>query len=320
MTGKKKQKRNHQGKLPRLSAVLLLVLLALPVFSLQKEDRCIVTGKVEDPSTGKGIEKVFVRFRHGGGRVYTETDKNGNFKFSKVHPGEVEIQYAPRPPYPIPLTNKPWDKFYVQEGKNLYIHKELECGAILYGKVLEKNTGELLKIETLAVDYHIPFAIELHNKGEFKVTQLEPGQHTLFFFVTGYGPREIYNIELKSGEKKEMLIYLDSSSPTKVVGKILCLSTNKPLSNAEFSLCSSDAEDLYSNAFTDSEGNFIIRDVVPGEYFLGLSGTIPNLPKTGENIIGFSDKVLVIKGAASTVRLSVDCNLDFDLDLGTLEN
>ncbi len=294
-----------------LLLVLLLVLFVLPVTAQQPDISSFITGKVVDKTTGDGIEKVFVRFRHGGGTVYTETDKDGKFKFSKVHPGEVEIQYAPRPPYPIPLTNKPWDKFSVKKGKNLYIHKELECGAILYGKVLKKNTGELLELEALAIEYHIPFAVEVYNEGEFQVTQLEPGLHTLFFFVSGYGFREIHDVEIKAGENKEMNFYLDPDAATKVMGRISCLETGEPLKNARFFLTGIEKNGFQTFSYTNERGEFVINDVEEGDYLLFISGISPDLPQTGESVFSVEERIIVRNGESVRKDLKVDCNLNF---------
>jgi hypothetical protein len=288
------------------------VMLKMPQYSMTST----VSGKVIDKETGKGIPGVSVNISYIESGDLTETNKDGEFVFLEAQPGEINIAFIPPPPYALPFINEKEDRFVLEKGKNLYIIKKMVYGGVIIGRAYDKNTNNGLEIDNVWVYKHLPITDEISENGEYRIDQIMPGHHTLKIRVPGFGPRKMENIEIESKEFTKIDFPFDSQSPTKIVGKIICENANYKFSNLEVTLFST-VDDLYSNTFTDQNGDYIFYDVEPGEYKILVAGVKED--SDGPKPIKFNKIIRVFPGCKSIVNLIVDCTLNysfFNINIG----
>lgn len=279
-------------------------IFGIPLFTIKST----VSGKVIEEETGNGIPGVTINIFYGESRDICVTDKKGEFIIFEVETGELSIAFVPPPPYAMPLMSERFDYFTLKTGKNLHIIKKIEYGGIIRGKVYDKNSIVPLIIENLWIFNHIPETVKINDNGEYKIEQIKPGNHTLKLCVIGYGPREVKNIEINKRETITIDFPYDSQSSTKIIGKIDCEQLNNSYGNLRVNLYS-EINNLYSKTYTNNNGDFNFKDLIPGEYLILVAGV--NKIDSSPNLIQFKKLLKLIKGKTSFVKLKVDCSLDY---------
>jgi len=119
---------------------LIIVLLSLPVFS-QQSDSGIIKGRVYNSKTNEGVP--FASVQIWGTTVGAITDFDGNFMFTGVKPGYVELRASSVGFNPF-LTSA----ILVTNSKEANIEIPLEEMAIGLGEVVIKASPFIKKIET----------------------------------------------------------------------------------------------------------------------------------------------------------------------------
>jgi len=180
---------------------LIIVLLSLPVFS-QQSDSGIIKGRVYNSKTNEGVP--FATVQIWGTTVGAITDFDGNFMFTGVKPGYVELRASSVGFNPF-LTSA----ILVTNSKEANIEIPLEEMAIGLGEVVIKASPFIKKIET-PVSVRIIGIDEIEknpggNRDISKVIQSFPGVASTPAFrndviVRGGGPNEnrfyIDNVEI----------------------------------------------------------------------------------------------------------------------------
>jgi hypothetical protein len=287
---------------------IIVIFAKIPMYS---EIYSTVYGKVLDDKTEKGIKGVEVKIFSGITSKSTITDEKGEFNFYEVKPGELRFAFFPPPPYAMPLLNDLYDVSKVERGKNLHIIKRLKCGGSLKGRIYDKNSNDIIRISHIGLLFHYPFWTEVNNNGEYCIEQIKPGIHTLIINPYGYGPREIENFEIKECEVTEFNFAFDYNSPTKIIGNISCEDSGIPITNFKVFLEYKEME-LTSLTYSNENGNFIFRDVIPGNYEISMSGYIKNDPTATaqKELKRFKKNFEVFNGKTSIVNLDVKCPLE----------
>jgi hypothetical protein len=298
---------------PNSLLTMTLVLFLVFLFGktpLHSELTGTVKGQVLDKETLKGIAGVIVKISSAKESWTLETDENGEFLLTEVEPGELEIVFLPPPPYALPLLKRSeFHSVILARGKNLNIVKKLDYGGTIIGRVYEKSTNALLKVEVVSVYWHLPSSINIGNDGEFRIERLRPGVHTLAFYTNGFGMREIKNIKIENKETKRMDFSLDSKAPTKVIGKVICKTNREPVGTVQVTLLNEDRS-LYSETYTNEDGYYSFKDLIPGEYIISIIGLKPNgMPN---ETVEYEKTFSVESYKTAVVSLKVDCSLEFD--------
>ncbi len=271
-----------------------------------------VSGKVIDEETQKGIPGVAVNIFYGQYGDQCETNQNGEFSFYEVDPGDISVAFIPPPPYALPFVDEMKMNYKVLYGKNLHIFKKLGYGGTIVGRVFDRNTNKSLTISDVWVFRHIPTTVKTNDNGEFRIDQLKPGSHILKLIVPGFGPREIKDIKIQSKEIKRIDFPFDSTSSTKITGKITCETGPGSFSNKEVDLFPTSG-DLNSHTYTDIDGDYAFNDIEPGEYKIVVAGV-----KEGEKPeqIKFMKTIWVFEGKTFIINIKVDCSLNYSFFCG----
>ncbi len=293
-------------KIPGLLVLLSFFLLALPSFSSQEEFRGIVTGQFIDKGNGEGIPGVIVKiYSQGQVQAREKTDKNGEFTAKRVRPGKIVMKFDAPEPYPMRLLNQVWDEFLLEKEKNLHIIKKLPKCATIQGRVLEKNTNEMLKVERALVLYlYARLTVSKDVVGEYRINRIPPGKHTLCLAPHGFGPRKIQNFEIFTGEHKQMDFFFDKNAPNRVKGYVKCDKTGTPYDGLKVMLYSREL-DMRVSSITGSSGEYSFYDLLPGEYEVFFSAL-----DTKKKIKVFKKEVNV-RGNPVIVDFSITCDLNY---------
>lgn len=269
-----------------------------------------IRGKVIDEDTGEGIEGVEVTvFKGITSMKQTYTDKNGEFFIYGVDPGQIDLMFLPLPPYAMPSYHKSRERYNLARGKNLYVLKKLAIGGVIEGRIYEASTGLPIKdseIRGIWAQNQLPPDYSIDEDGNYIIEQLEPGIYKLYVRVNGYGARMIKDIEVNKNKSTKIDLPFDKSSPTRITGKVTCISSGRPVANLRVHL---NSVNLSTLAYTDANGEYVFCDILPGEcevYVIGEDENEPDISKASKT---FLKKRNLTKGRGVTVNIEINCNL-----------
>jgi hypothetical protein len=300
--------------------VMLLVVMLLVIF---QDNYAQVfgsfSGKVVDEETGKGIEGVRVLL-YKGISIWTErsTNKEGDFIIEKLLPGTYGLEFCPPKPYAWDW----WNQFKfnqnssVYEGmqavvlekwKNTYIIKKCKKGGTIQIKAIEKNSNTPVPNVYIHFKQGVNLGLMWGNKksmtnsnGVFELEQLADAKCDIYLKRTGYWDKHITDFYVHYNQISELNVNYDKENLTKISGCITCQNSGKPVVNITVLIQSLDDND-WSICITDSNGNFSMNDMVPGNYeiIIKKSAAIGT-----ENL---SKKVTLNKDQSMNIPFILDC-------------
>jgi hypothetical protein len=292
-------------------AVFLGVFATFPVYS---EIYSSVLGKTIDEETGVGVKDVEVGYSTMNYRSnLIKTDKNGEFKFEMVPPGNGSLVFFPPIPYACEKGYRS-SPVSVEIGKNVYIIYKLKYAGILQVNCFEPATNKplagveiFIRKASLNIQNKI---IDIHSdiNGKITINRIDPGKYDFTLEKEGFGMKVIKDVEIRSKEITTMRIPFNSQSPTRIIGKVKCLGTGNPLKDVSVGVCQN--ETTGSDSYTDENGNYTMLDLEPGKYDVIIIG----LKKVNDEIEDvFIKKVVeVMLGQTLIVNFELDCSMDYE--------
>jgi hypothetical protein len=161
-----------------------------------------------------------------------------------------------------------------------------------------------------------PFSLQMthtesysDSNGKFILDRLAAGEYTVVLQKDGYGMKILPGIETKAKQTTSFKVLFDSTSPTRVTGKVICRETGLPLKDV---LVSVDRIDQYGWAYTYTieDGRYSMFDVDPGFYEITIFGLKEENGKKEEFPI--IKKTHITKDYPAVVNFTVDCTFEYE--------
>jgi hypothetical protein len=294
--------------------VLAVFLVFFANFQVHSEIYSTVSGKTIDEETGvavKDVEVGYVTRDYQSNLI--KTDKNGEFKFEMVPPGNGSLAFFPPMPYACERGYRS-SPVFIEIGKNVYIIHKLKYAGILEVNCFEPATNKplagveiFIRKASLNIQNKI---IDIHSdiNGKITINRIDPGKYDYTLKKEGFGMKVIKDVEIRAKEITTMRIPFDSQNPTRIIGKVKCLGTGNLLKDVSVGVCKN--EFIGSHSYTDENGNYTMLDLEPGKYDVIIIG----LKKVTDEIeYVFIKKVVeVILGQTLIVNFELECNMDYE--------
>ncbi len=294
--------------------VLAVFLGFFATFPIHSEIYSSVSGKTIDEETGVGVKDVEVGYSTKNYRSnLIKTDKNGEFKFEMVPPGNGSLVFFPPIPYACEKGYRS-SPVSVEIGKNAYIIYKLKYAGILQVSCFEPATNKpiagveiFIRKASLNIQNKI---IDIHSdiNGKITINRIDPGKYDYTLKKEGFGKKVIKDVEIRAKEITTMRIPFDSHNPTRIIGKVKCLGTGNLLKDVSVGVCKD--EFTCSHSYTDENGNYTMLDLQPGKYEVIIIG----LKKVNDEIeyVFIRKAVEVILGQTLIVNFELDCSMDYE--------
>jgi|GEM_PF-3110397 len=231
----------------------------------------IVEGCVRDEN-GNAIPGVSVNTHLGPISAYVGTDDSGHYRFEGLKDGTVDIEfyhqsYAPASLGDIPVGSRQADVVMASRGS--------VSGAVFdaaTGKPIPDFAVAVVKFDEDENGYPDDVCWSKHfhsDEGQFLLDALRPGTVTLRASATGYAPRELADIEVRSGEVTSGIEFRLSEGQI-VRGVVVAASDSSPVEGANIYLGSSSLDATIWEEFRDiaartaADGTFVLKDLAVG--------------------------------------------------------
>jgi protocatechuate 3,4-dioxygenase beta subunit len=212
---------------------------------------------------------------------HAKTDSDGNYTLSMISPGTYTIVAGIDGEMTEEWTAAPKFGVKVEADKTSSdANISLIRGAILTGRVTEKNTGKPL------TDYRIDIRVEgnstsssaianIHGDGTYKI-HVPPGNIRIMayaLYVAMLNENDAIQMNLANGDTKTLDFQVDSApAPQRALKGVALDAKGVPIANANVSLYSTGMPPR--NDITDSKGNFKFGNVRSGDLIVAYANKI----------------------------------------------
>ena len=259
-----------------LAALVWVVIFAAESFSApaysQEMNYGMVSGKVVDEITGKGVEGITVEMNIEGG--LTLTDKDGVFKFDKVPiDSEYEIMAV--------IDQEPYCSMIVEMNVRMkerqeVILKEIIAfrGGAIEGRIVGKDGSPVSTLSvTVYAEDEIPgvFGAVTDKTGYYRVSKLPPGKDlkviaACWSISEGCGRKIREGIRVERGKTTKGVDFVISHDPPRIYGRIISR-IGKPM--RAYLTFWKGFEDL-GNLLSDPDGYYSMTALETGHYRIHL--------------------------------------------------
>ncbi len=260
-----------------------------------------VSGKAE--YQGKGISQIIIHVfditekKINKKDQKTKTDVNGKFTFYLTN-GEYSLRIERAHPT---YVMKEYDllKIKVSDKNISNILIELEKACSIVGKILFED-GTPVKGSIDIKRDHRSFARKHYDEnGNFKISGVRAGEN-LKLVVSPDGMSETKEVEfdIAPGEVKEINVVL--TKKISVQGKVFAGSENGIIKGLSIIIYGTNSGDMVTKIIstdTDSNGNFVLYNLNPGEYYIACFND--------EGIPAINDFVKIILGIGEIKQIEI---------------
>jgi hypothetical protein len=279
---------------------------------LNAEVKSSVYGKVIDGETGEPVEGVKVGIAPLN--AFAKTGKDGKFIIYEVPYGQKEIAFFPPSPYAYERKENFKQTIMVEKGKNLYVLKKLKYGGVIEMEMFDPGANSSVEGVSVYIK-EAPFSLQMthtesysDSNGKFILDRLAAGEYTVVLQKDGYGMKILPGIEIKAKQTTSFKVLFDSTSPTRVTGKVICRETGLPLKDVKVIV---ERMDQYgwSYTYTGEDGLYYMFDIEPGNYEITVIGIKEENGKKKDFLI--NKRTVVSKVYPSRVNFKLDCTFEY---------
>jgi protocatechuate 3,4-dioxygenase beta subunit len=229
----------------------------------------VVSGRLTD-TTGAPITKGRVhlnpQLRMYGGQHSATPDKDGNYRIETVPAGRYSLEV-----WVQDYVGRKRPDFVVEDGGEYDgIDFVLERGLTITGVVVDQagNPVEDASIHTTPIspgkdDIPGVRTARTDAEGRFTLTALTSGSHGITIMRQGYAQKNP-RAQVRAGEQNVVLEMIKLHEG--IVGQVLQQETGTPLTR--FFVRWHRGVSAFTRDFTDEEGRFQIKNLIPGAYYL----------------------------------------------------
>lgn len=225
----------------------------------------VITGRVYDGDTDKGIAGMRVYARSGRGNAEATTERNGAYRLAGLSAGQYDVQLIHQQDSPYPRRYEPPRNVSVAAGAVVEgINFVLSQGLSLAGHVMDAEGQPITGANVSASHESVHSSDETDENGAFIVRGLGPSsQVRVWASATGYGSLSAGNYDLSNGSIDGVELTL---KPEAIVEGIVVDERNVPVPSAKVARRVMDPAGHFSISMEDAdgEGRFRIAQLPEG--------------------------------------------------------
>lgn len=233
----------------------------------------VIAGRVYDADTKVGIPEAVVDARRmdGGDDGWAETDGSGRFRITGLTEGKYDVGPSILPGYPEFGVRRKWVKVSLSSGQ---VREDMDFafdqGVGVEGTVVSENGQPVEGVRVGAMVSGMPGAEHATSgpDGTFVVWLAEPGADLIVKAKSDEFESELVGPVVLPPEGVDGLVLTLTNPRSASIAGMALNSDGLPISDAGIHLERGSTDYLVGSGHTEtsSDGSFLIKDLVPGEY------------------------------------------------------
>ena len=238
-----------------------------------------IFGQVTDRVTTTALVNATVNLLQNAVLIAsTQTDSSGNYQIPALAPGNYTLQIGAN------LYQTLLVAVSVQANQTTTVNASLQANpGSVQGTVSDARTTNALpnaQVQLFAGSNLVAFLLTDTN-GNYLITGIAPGQYSVTATLSNYQTL-VETVTIQSNATSTVNFALQQS-PGSVIGTVLSTTTGNPIVGANVNIY--QGSNILASATSDSNGNYVLNNLAPGQYTLVASGNLFQNASQGATVV-----------------------------------